>query len=383
MRFGAAAVLLALAPLVSGCGAPDETEPLGFAEQPLAFMPYLPYPEGVGMGVSQGWGGTYSHTGNLYYAIDFNQAGSGDRGIHILSVGDGTVSYRYDSCSCDGCDCNYGWGNAVVIDHGNGEASKYTHLEYNSIPGVVQVGADACRGLFIGTLGSTGNSTGPHLHFQFQDGGGLGDASIPFDRFFETSGVPQEGGGPYVSQNQERSDCSSCNDQCVPGELRCDGNDWQECDYFDSDPCLDWGGGASCDPGTHCEGDGECVPDDPADGGAGGVGGAGVGGDGFGGGGTGASGAAGAGGDGPGGVGGGGLDGLGVESSGIVGECSCRVPGAPRSESGLGRMALLAWALGVALRRRRAWRNACAATQRGPRRCQPAWRARLCAASRE
>lgn len=63
---------------------------------------------------------------------------------------------------------NYGYGNYVVVDHGNGFVSLYGHL--NSI--YVQQGENVSSGQKIGTVGNTGNSTGPHLHFEirFKDG---------------------------------------------------------------------------------------------------------------------------------------------------------------------------------------------------------------------
>jgi murein DD-endopeptidase MepM/ murein hydrolase activator NlpD len=199
-----------LVPGLIGCVAPvdDELEDpaLGQVQQPLSFMPKLPYPAGTTMGVSQGWGGTWSHTGNLYYGIDFNLPGTADLGLHVLAVADGTVTYRYDDCTCEGCSCNGGWGNAIVIDHGNGEFSKYTHFQVDSIPNWIQVGTQVCRGLHIGNLGNTGASTGSHLHFQFQSAGTLNGTSISFDRFSETSAEPQEGGS-YTSSNQELSTC--------------------------------------------------------------------------------------------------------------------------------------------------------------------------------
>ena len=52
-------------------------------------------------------------------------------------------------------------GNAVFLDHGNGLISMYFHLHEV----FVEQGDDVSRGRLIGTVGSTGRSTGPHLHF--------------------------------------------------------------------------------------------------------------------------------------------------------------------------------------------------------------------------
>lgn len=57
---------------------------------------------------------------------------------------------------------NWGYGNIIVVDHGNGWQSLYAHLDtYN-----VSCGSTVFQGESIGTIGSTGNSTGPHLHFE-------------------------------------------------------------------------------------------------------------------------------------------------------------------------------------------------------------------------
>jgi murein DD-endopeptidase MepM/ murein hydrolase activator NlpD len=62
---------------------------------------------------------------------------------------------------------NYGYGNVVQIDHGNGYATVYAHLSQIN----VAVCAPVSAGQVIGLAGSTGNSTGPHLHFEIRKGG--------------------------------------------------------------------------------------------------------------------------------------------------------------------------------------------------------------------
>ncbi len=55
----------------------------------------------------------------------------------------------------------YGWGNYVVINHGDGFSTLYAHMTYF----IVSQGQTVTQGQVIGYVGSTGNSTGPHLHF--------------------------------------------------------------------------------------------------------------------------------------------------------------------------------------------------------------------------
>lgn len=69
---------------------------------------------------------------------------------------------------------NSGYGNRVLIDHGNGFVTLYAHLS------VVQVsaGQQVSKGAVIGQMGSTGRSTGTHLHFEIRKGGLLNPLSF-------------------------------------------------------------------------------------------------------------------------------------------------------------------------------------------------------------
>lgn len=70
---------------------------------------------------------------------------------------------------------NGGYGNTVMIDHGNGLSSMYAHL--SSI--LVSVGEMVAKMQTIGLVGSTGNSTGAHLHFGlFQDGAAIDPSAL-------------------------------------------------------------------------------------------------------------------------------------------------------------------------------------------------------------
>lgn len=74
------------------------------------------------------------------------------QGTPVLAVEDATVALAGEF---------FFSGNAVFLDHGNGLISMYFHLHEM----FVQQGDEVSRGRPIGTVGSTGRSTGPHLHF--------------------------------------------------------------------------------------------------------------------------------------------------------------------------------------------------------------------------
>jgi murein DD-endopeptidase MepM/ murein hydrolase activator NlpD len=69
------------------------------------------------------------------------------------------------------CGWESGYGNLVVIDHGNNLATAYAHQSRIA----VSCGQEVSRGEVIGYVGSTGHSTGPHLHFEVRINGSTVD----------------------------------------------------------------------------------------------------------------------------------------------------------------------------------------------------------------
>ena len=93
-----------------------------------------------------------------------------------IAAGEGAPIYAVDSgmIRLEGRD-NSGYGNIIEIDHDNGYSTVYAHL---SVIGV-KAGQRVCSGQWIGAAGSTGNSTGVHLHFEvLLDGGYVNPWSV-------------------------------------------------------------------------------------------------------------------------------------------------------------------------------------------------------------
>lgn len=127
---------------------------------------YLPFRTGTfwRVGSPGSFYGEGYHSGADWYALDFNQADRNgnliqDLGEPLLVPADGKVVQNY----VDG----YG-GIGVVIEHEGGYRTKFHHLQYRS---GLPVGRLVKRGDELGLVGSTGLSSGPHLHFVFSKNG--------------------------------------------------------------------------------------------------------------------------------------------------------------------------------------------------------------------
>jgi murein DD-endopeptidase MepM/ murein hydrolase activator NlpD len=79
-----------------------------------------------------------------------------------VGVAVGTPCYAAASGKVVAASWDGGYGNQIVVDHGNGVGTRYAHLSAMH----VAVGHQVSRGQKIAATGNTGNSTGPHLHFE-------------------------------------------------------------------------------------------------------------------------------------------------------------------------------------------------------------------------
>jgi murein DD-endopeptidase MepM/ murein hydrolase activator NlpD len=106
--------------------------------------------------VNSRWRSGYDFTA-YHPGVDF----AGRLGDPVYAADAGTVVYAGWS--------TVGYGNLIVLDHGNGYQTYYAHL--SAI--FVGCGQQVAKGATIGLVGSTGRSTGPHLHFEIRGPGGF------------------------------------------------------------------------------------------------------------------------------------------------------------------------------------------------------------------
>ncbi|MBI5966162.1 MAG: M23 family metallopeptidase [Chloroflexi bacterium] len=111
--------------------------------------------------------GAYVYPTNKHYLSGFNYSeATNHRGID-LAGNEGEAVYAADAGVIVYAGWNnYGYGNMIMVDHGNGFQSLYAHLSALN----VGCGQSVGQGEVIGAVGSTGRSSGPHLHFELMAG---------------------------------------------------------------------------------------------------------------------------------------------------------------------------------------------------------------------
>jgi murein DD-endopeptidase MepM/ murein hydrolase activator NlpD len=98
----------------------------------------------------------------FHRGVDF----AGEAGSEVVAVAAGVVTFAGDRS---------GYGNLVEVNHGNGLVTRYGH----NARIIATVGQTVTRGQAIALMGSTGRSTGPHVHFEvLRDGKSINPATF-------------------------------------------------------------------------------------------------------------------------------------------------------------------------------------------------------------
>lgn len=125
------------------------------------------------IGYHYGYTQKYFNRTKFHTGVDYNGV---NKGAAIYPAGIGTVKEVKFNVTCEGCE-EEGYGNFVKIDHGNGLSSIYAHLMHEEVK-PVKVGQSVTPSMSIGRMGSTGFSTGAHLHFGVNKNGSHVDPEI-------------------------------------------------------------------------------------------------------------------------------------------------------------------------------------------------------------
>ncbi len=150
----------------------------------------MPFPCG------QAWTGTTRPTHSpSSRAVDWNRPD--DVGDPVVASAPGTVSVATHSSS--------GYGNYVRVAHANGESTIYAHLQSLA----VKVGQTVDQGAMLGAVGTSGNSTGPHLHFEERNSQGVmwpwfGGKSFVFGSYAHLRQLRGRAGGRQLHGGQGR-----------------------------------------------------------------------------------------------------------------------------------------------------------------------------------
>ena len=114
---------------------------------------------------------SFAQAGSMWQSTHSGQDFAVASGTNVVAAHGGTVVKAGGNGAGDGA----AYGNAIVIKHGNGTYSQYAHLSRID----VKVGQVVSTGQHIALSGSTGNSSGPHLHFEIRTTANYGSAIDP------------------------------------------------------------------------------------------------------------------------------------------------------------------------------------------------------------
>ena len=119
----------------------------------------------------------YNHPGIDIYTWPFTWKKVDDNAVEIIAAAPGTIIFKSDGNFDRSCSLNSNDWNAVYIRHSDNSIAWYGHMK-NGSQTTKAVGQTVALGEKLGIVGSSGNSTGPHLHFEVRNA--VGQTQDPF-----------------------------------------------------------------------------------------------------------------------------------------------------------------------------------------------------------
>ena len=198
--------------------------------------------------VTSNYGPRTSPKTGMHYGIDI----SGATGVvNIIAIKSGVVIYSTKTAGINCQDlsdinstCGGGYGNYVIIQHNDGSYSLYAHIAYDSV--LVENGESVMQGQVLGKIGSSGSSTGGHLHFELRIGGNTHQNTVD-PLLYISASAPRKTGMEYQYDEDGNiiSDGSVTNAtlyiQSWEGTPKYLGNDYVVFDDGYGTPTVGWG----------------------------------------------------------------------------------------------------------------------------------------------
>jgi murein DD-endopeptidase MepM/ murein hydrolase activator NlpD len=113
----------------------------------------------------------YNHAGIDIFTWPFGWQKMDRSEVEIVSAADGVIVAKFGGRPDRSCTFNGNTWNAVYVEHADGSIAWYGHMKNGSLT-TLPVGAAVSTGDYLGVVGSSGNSTGPHLHFELRNAEG-------------------------------------------------------------------------------------------------------------------------------------------------------------------------------------------------------------------
>lgn len=182
----------------------------------------LPWHAGTSMQLTQDCNDSCcsDHISNDKYAWDFANGGE----FTVVATRGGTITHlKINSTTGGGTSSYANYANIIVIDHGDGTQSTYLHLKGNSLKPGITCGATVVKGQELAIAGTTGWSTGVHLHYEVSKthtgaptcecgsaGTGCATNSVPWSNFWPNATYPT-----VAISFTEWAAASSCNNRRI------------------------------------------------------------------------------------------------------------------------------------------------------------------------